>query len=115
MHLQRAGVSDVLKDRFLPHPSVTSKVVLNASAPEASKAAAEVSKDSNPQAFPIIQPMEAALYFESAKGLGDWTILVASDAIKDLRETHKKNRNLFKIILKKIQCVIHFLADSAYR
>ena len=115
MHLQREGVSDVLKARFLPQPTITNKVLPNASAPEVLTAATEVSKDSSPEAFPIIQPMEAALYFESAKGLGDWMILVASDAIKDLRETHRRNRNLFKIILKKIQCVIPLLADSTYR
>jgi hypothetical protein len=115
MYLRRAGVSDVLKARFLPQTIIPNKVVPSASAPELSKAATEVSKDSSPEAFPIIQPMEAALYFESAKGLGDWMVLVASDAIKDLRETHKKNRTLFKIILKKIQCVIQLLADSTYR
>jgi hypothetical protein len=67
------------------------------------KAVTDAPEDASPEAFPIIQPMKAALYFDSAKGLGQWTILVSSAAIKDLRDTHNKNRSLFKIILKKIQ------------
>ena len=55
----------------------------------------------------MVQPMKAALYFESAKGFGDWRILISTAAIQDLRETRRKNPSLFKIILKKIRLVCY--------
>ena len=56
-----------------------------------------------PSAYPMVQPMKAALYFDSAEGLGEWRILMSTKAEKNLREARKQDGNMFKIILKKIK------------
>jgi hypothetical protein len=58
-----------------------------------------------PSAFPAVQPMRAALYFESAEGFGAWRILIAQRAAADLREARKKDARNFDIYVKKIKCV----------
>jgi hypothetical protein len=47
--------------------------------------------------------MRAALYFDSAEGFGQWRILISGRADRNLRETKKKDTNLFRITLKKIK------------
>jgi hypothetical protein len=47
--------------------------------------------------------MRAALYFDSAEGFGQWRILISGRADRNLRETRKKDTNLFRITLKKIK------------
>jgi hypothetical protein len=56
-----------------------------------------------PAAYPQVQPMKAALYFDNADGFGQWRILISGRADRNLRETRKKNTNLFRITLKKIK------------
>jgi len=56
-----------------------------------------------PAAYPQVQPMKAALYFDSAEGFGQWRILISGRAVRNLREAKKKNTNLFRITLKKIK------------
>jgi hypothetical protein len=56
-----------------------------------------------PAAYPQVQPMKAALYFDSAEGFGQWRIFVSGRADRNLRETRKKDANLFRITLKKIK------------
>ena len=56
-------------------------------------------------AFPAVQPMRAALYFESAEGFGAWRILISQNATGDLREKSRKNETYFNIIVKKIKYV----------
>ena len=58
-----------------------------------------------PAAFPMVQPMKAALYFENAEGFGDWRILISTRADRDLRETRKKDPNALRIIVKKIKYI----------
>ena len=53
--------------------------------------------------YPQVQPLRAALYFDSAKGFGQWRIWISSRAIRNLRETRKKDPNLFRITLKKLK------------
>ncbi|TFK51884.1 hypothetical protein OE88DRAFT_1483274 [Heliocybe sulcata] len=74
-------------------------------------------ESSTPSAYPIIQPMRAALYFESAKGLGDWHILVSSRADRDLRGARRKDAKTFRIIMKKIHELSrgHFSDDNQKR
>ena len=57
-------------------------------------------------AFPQVQPLKAALHFESAEGFGEWQILIGDRANGVLRETRKKDAKLLKIYLKKIRCVL---------
>lgn len=56
-----------------------------------------------PAAYPQVQPMKAALYFDSVEGFGQWRILISGRAHGDLREMRKKDTNLFRITLKKIK------------
>ncbi|PCH33046.1 hypothetical protein WOLCODRAFT_62498 [Wolfiporia cocos MD-104 SS10] len=74
---------------------------------------AEVTTET-PEAFPMIQPMRAALYFDSADGLGQWRILVSTRADADLRQARKRNSELFRIIIKKIRELSngHFSDDN---
>lgn len=58
-----------------------------------------------PAAYPQVQPMKAALYFDNAEGFGQWRILISGRADRDLRKTRKKDINLFRITLKKIKYV----------
>lgn len=63
-----------------------------------------------PSAFPAVQPLRAALHFNSPKGFGEWRILIPSNAQKDLRDAHKKNRVLFKIVEKKLKYIFAALS-----
>lgn len=54
-------------------------------------------------AYPFVQPMKAALYFDSAKGFGQWRILISNGAAQDLRQTRKRDPTTFAIIIKKIK------------
>lgn len=56
-----------------------------------------------PSAFPMVQPMKAALYFDSADGFGDWRILISTRADRNLREAKRSDQKLFRIIIKKIK------------
>ncbi|KAL4242837.1 hypothetical protein ABKN59_011431 [Abortiporus biennis] len=73
--------------------------------------------DDTPSAYPFVQPKKAALYFETAEGFGDWRILISTRAYRALRETRKKDPNLFKIIVKKIKELSngHFSDDNQKR
>ena len=54
-------------------------------------------------AFPMIQPMKAALYFDDVEGFGEWSILLSTRAQKDLRDYKRADRAMFRIIMKKIK------------
>jgi len=51
----------------------------------------------------MVQPMKAALYFDSAVGFGEWRILLSTRATQNLREVRRTDAKLFKIIVKKIK------------
>ena len=54
-------------------------------------------------AFPMIQPMKAALYFDDIEGFGEWTILLSTRAQKDLRDVNGANGAMFRIVMKEIE------------
>jgi hypothetical protein len=64
-----------------------------------------------PAAYPQVQPMKAALYFDNADGFGQWRILISGRADRNLRESRKKDTNLFRITLKKIKYLFSFAFD----
>ncbi|KDR68695.1 hypothetical protein GALMADRAFT_146049 [Galerina marginata CBS 339.88] len=70
-----------------------------------------------PAAFPMVQPMKSALYFDSPEGFGAWRILVSSRANKNLREYRRKGKKSFEIIVKKIKELSegHFSNDNQKR
>ena len=55
--------------------------------------------------------MKAALYFDNADGFGQWQILISGRADRNLRESRKKDTNLFRITLKKIKYSFLFTFD----
>ncbi|KAG2034294.1 hypothetical protein BDR03DRAFT_1093813 [Suillus americanus] len=68
-------------------------------------------------AYPMVQPMKAALYFENANGFGEWQILISSEAYRHLREHRRADKKIFKIIYKKIKHLSHgqFSTDNHKR
>ncbi|TFK38654.1 hypothetical protein BDQ12DRAFT_96280 [Crucibulum laeve] len=70
-----------------------------------------------PSAYPAVQPIKSALYFDSAEGFGEWQILISTHAHGNLREAHKKSSKSFNIIVKKIKELSngHFSADNQKR
>jgi hypothetical protein len=52
--------------------------------------------------------MKSALYFDSAKGFGEWHILISARANQFLRQTRRTNTATFKIVVKKIKLVYQF-------
>ncbi|KAI0089831.1 hypothetical protein BDY19DRAFT_992789 [Irpex rosettiformis] len=73
--------------------------------------------DHQSHAYPVVQPMKAALYFDSAEGLGDWHVIISSRASKDLRNTQRADKRRFGIYLKKIRELSngHFSDDNQKR
>ncbi|KZV61291.1 P-loop containing nucleoside triphosphate hydrolase protein [Peniophora sp. CONT] len=73
--------------------------------------------DEVPAAFPAVQPMRAALYFDSAEGFGSWKILVGQRATGDLREAKRKSPDFYDIFVKKIKELSngHFSDDNQKR
>lgn len=57
----------------------------------------------NRSAYPMVQPMKAALYFDSADGFGEWRVMVSTRATQNIREARRTNASTFKIIVKKIK------------
>lgn len=72
-------------------------------AADRSMAASIGEEETTPAAYPMVQPMKAALYFESADGFGEWRILISTRADRNLRDLRKKDPALFKIVIKKIK------------
>ncbi len=87
-----------------------------------------------PSAYPIVQPMKSyvsvsfhemilrglsrALYFDTAKGFGDWTVVISRMRTIFLRRAHKKNISAFNAIVEKIKYVSDFMVSCithAYR
>ncbi|OBZ79119.1 hypothetical protein A0H81_00134 [Grifola frondosa] len=76
-----------------------------------------LANDDIPAAYPMVQPMKAALYFDSADGFGEWRILISTRADRDLRQARKKDAKIFRIIIKKIRELSkgHFSDDNQKR
>jgi hypothetical protein len=53
-------------------------------------------------AFPMIQLMKTALYFDDVEGFGEWSIMLSTRAQKDLREVKCADGGVFRIVMKKI-------------
>ncbi|PBL01521.1 hypothetical protein ARMGADRAFT_984178 [Armillaria gallica] len=70
-----------------------------------------------PSAYPIVQPMKSALYFDTADGFGDWTVVISTNADKFLRRAHKKKPSTFDATVEKIKELScgHFTDDNQKR
>ena len=54
-------------------------------------------------AFPVVQPMKAALNFGNTEGFGKWRILLSTRANRNIREWRRSDASTFKIIFRKIR------------
>lgn len=53
--------------------------------------------------YAMVQPMKAALYFESATGFGEWRIILSSRARRNIREKRRTDAKLCEIVFKKMR------------
>ncbi|KAI6020999.1 hypothetical protein BKA83DRAFT_178181 [Pisolithus microcarpus] len=96
--LSNPELATLLKHAYITSPdhntSEHPRIVAETSAPVV---------DTRPSAYPTVQPMKAALYFENADGFGEWRILIGTNATKKLREFRRNDAKKFKIVVKKIK------------
>ena len=104
------SLTGAFKRNYIPS-SVVEAIAKSPSANPADSLDQSVETHEVPAAYPQVQPMKAALYFDNAEGFGQWRILISGRADRDLRKTRKKDINLFRITLKKIKYVSVFAFD----
>ena len=51
----------------------------------------------------MVQLMKAALYFGKIEGFGEWSILLSTQAQKDLRDVRRANIEMLRMVMKKIK------------
>ncbi|KAH8101588.1 hypothetical protein BXZ70DRAFT_933981 [Cristinia sonorae] len=102
--LRMPEFATTFREAYIPHDPVAEngQIVPAAKADESASEPAIIGPQV-PGAFPIVQPMKAALYFDSVEGFGQWRIYISTRADGNLRETRKRDPKLFKIIIKKIK------------
>lgn len=108
--VRKATLKSVFKSVYIKEETVVSEtreVAVSTSAAQAVEQSAE--SPQSPAAYPAVQPLKAALYFDSATGFGAWRIWMSQRACKGLRETMKKDHKTFKIIIKKIKYVMSLI------
>ncbi|KAH7926210.1 hypothetical protein BV22DRAFT_1063475 [Leucogyrophana mollusca] len=110
--LREPEYADVIRSMYLPEETVEVHDATHSASADSSTEAGEA-----PNAYPMVQPMKAALYFDNAEGFGDWTILIGSAADRKLREYRKADVKIFSIIVKKIKQLSngHFSDDNQKR
>jgi len=103
--LRKPALYNDIKKNYIPDITVAAEQVMTNGAEDEGDSSIGHTQEL-PAAYPLVQPMKAALYFESAEGFGEWRILISTRADRNLREARKKNPTLFKIIIKKIKSVL---------
>ncbi|KAG2096334.1 uncharacterized protein F5147DRAFT_839983 [Suillus discolor] len=111
--LRRTELAGDIKALLFPIVREYAKYV----APEVSSTEDVESPTDRLNAYQMVQPMKAALYFDNADGLGEWQILISTEAYKHLREFRRADKKTFKIIFKKIKQLSngHFSDDNHKR
>ncbi|KAI0061021.1 P-loop containing nucleoside triphosphate hydrolase protein [Artomyces pyxidatus] len=114
---RRADFRPVIKAAYIPSAVAEAHVEDTYAQIDAPVIIEALVSESVPAAYPLVLPMKAALYFESADGFGEWRILISGRADRNLREAKKKDANTFRIILKKIKELSngHFSDDNQKR
>lgn len=107
--LRRESLTNVFKRNYVPFSAVEVAAVKGPSTNLANLSDRAIEAPEIPAAYPQVQPMKAALYFDNADGFGQWRILISGRADRNLREARKKDTNLFRITLKKIKYPSLFL------
>ncbi|KAH9992492.1 hypothetical protein BJV74DRAFT_397873 [Russula compacta] len=108
---------DAFRRNYIPSATVEAIVKDKGILPANPSGQAIETPEGVPASYPQVQPMRAALYFDSAEGFGQWRIFISGRADRNLRETRKKDTNLFRITLKKIKELSngHFSDDNQKR
>ncbi|KAG0703070.1 hypothetical protein DFH29DRAFT_918710 [Suillus ampliporus] len=111
--LRRTELAGDIKALLLPNVGESAQDV----SPVFSSTEDVESSTNRPNAYPMVQPMKAALYFENADGFGEWRILISTEAYKNLREFRRADVKIFQIIVKKIKQLSngHFSDDNHKR
>ncbi|OAX32327.1 hypothetical protein K503DRAFT_870221 [Rhizopogon vinicolor AM-OR11-026] len=111
--LRRTELAGVIKAFLLSNAGGSAQDV----SPEVSSNEVVESPAQRPSAYPMVQPMKAALYFDNADGFGVWRILISTVGYKNLREYRRADVKVFKIIVKKIKQLSngHFSDDNQKR
>ncbi|KAG1854678.1 hypothetical protein C8R48DRAFT_721046 [Suillus tomentosus] len=111
--LRRTELAGDIKALLFPVVREYAKYV----APEVSSTEDVESPTDRLNAYQMVQPMKAALYFDNADGFGEWQILISTEAYKHLREFRRTDKKTFKIIFKKIKQLSngHFSDDNHRR
>ncbi|KAG1825456.1 uncharacterized protein BJ212DRAFT_276627 [Suillus subaureus] len=110
--LRRTELVGDIKVLLFPNVEESAKdIAPEVSFPEDTESSTEQS------AYPMVQPMKAALYFDNANGFGEWRILISTEAYKHLRQHRRADKKIFKIIYKKIKHLSHgqFSTDNHVR
>jgi len=102
--LREPLVSETFRSSYIKASRLSEKV----SSPTTKKAVVGSGR-SQSLAFPMVQPMKAALYFDDVDGFGEWSILLSTRAQKDLRDYKRADGAMFGIIIKKMKCDLTFL------
>ncbi|KAK0245300.1 P-loop containing nucleoside triphosphate hydrolase protein [Armillaria nabsnona] len=106
--------------KLLRHPEISTSLkecfIVSASPTELEKSTSGIVAKL-PSAYPIVQLMKSALYFDTADGFGDWTVVISMNADKFLRRAHKKNLSAFNAFVEKIKELScgHFTDDNQKR
>ncbi|KAG1864912.1 hypothetical protein F4604DRAFT_1683323 [Suillus subluteus] len=110
--LRRTELAGDIKALLFPNVEESAKDV----APEVSFLE-DTESSTEQSAYPMVQPMKAALYFDNANGFGEWRILISTEAYKHLRQHRRADKKIFKIIYKKIKYLSHgqFSTDNHIR
>ena len=72
---------------------------------EANRSSEEEPDQSQGPTSPMIQLMKAALYFDNIEGFGEWSVLLSTRAQQDLRDVKRADREMFRMVMKKIKRV----------
>ncbi|KIM48469.1 hypothetical protein M413DRAFT_440213 [Hebeloma cylindrosporum] len=115
--LRDSKFEEFIRERYIFVETPETGVIESGEKIKPNPAKEEYSELKTPVAFPMVQPMKAALYFESAEGFGEWRILISSRADRDLREARRGDAKHFKTIIKKIKELSrgHFSDDNQKR
>ncbi|KAG6332615.1 hypothetical protein ID866_6474 [Astraeus odoratus] len=111
--LSNPDLAAPLRDAYIPIPDITTNETRQTVVQPANTMVVET----RPSAYPMVQPMKAALYFDNADDFGEWRILIGSNATKKLRELRGSDSKKFRIVVKKIKQLSngHFSDDNQKR
>ncbi|KAI0641201.1 hypothetical protein C8Q79DRAFT_992409 [Trametes meyenii] len=115
--LRLPGLAPLIMSMYIPKAAETGEASESPEHVADTSVAINAEEGEVPPAYPLVQPMKAALYFDSAVGFGEWRILISTRADRDLRQARNRSPDIFRIIIKKIKELSkgHFSDDNQKR